>query len=69
MKRFDATKPKYNHLFRAVAILTNFIDRCRMDSPMMLLVTNLSSHNLMIGIETTKQVGECILFICVRVCF
>ena len=24
MKRFDATKPKFHHLFRSVAILTNF---------------------------------------------
>lgn len=31
MKRFDATKPKYNHLFRVAAILTNFIHRRRMD--------------------------------------
>ena len=25
MKQFDATKPKYNHLFWLVAILMNFI--------------------------------------------
>ena len=30
MKRFDATKPKFHHLFRSAAILTNFLHRrCR----------------------------------------
>jgi hypothetical protein len=28
MKRFDSTKQKYNHLFRATTLLTNFLHRC-----------------------------------------
>lgn len=31
MKRFDATRPKYNLLFKVVTILTNFVHRHRMD--------------------------------------
>ena len=31
MKRFDATKPKFHHLFRSAAILTNFLHRRRRD--------------------------------------
>lgn len=31
MCRFDTTKPKYHHLFRACALLTNFLHRRRMD--------------------------------------
>ena len=31
MKRFDATKPKYHHLFCSAAILTNFLHRRRKD--------------------------------------
>lgn len=31
IKQFDAIKSKHNHLFRAMAILTNSIHRCRMD--------------------------------------
>ncbi len=31
MKIFDSTKPKYIHLFKVVAILTNFLHRCYMD--------------------------------------
>jgi hypothetical protein len=28
---FDSTKEKYNHLFKAVALLINFLHRCRQD--------------------------------------
>ena len=31
MKRFDATKPKFHHLFRSAAIFTNFLHRRRKD--------------------------------------
>lgn len=31
MKRFDNTKPKFPHLFRAACIMTNFLHRRRMD--------------------------------------
>lgn len=31
MKQFDATRPKYNLLFKVVTILTNFVHRHRMD--------------------------------------
>ncbi len=31
MKHFDSTKEKYGHLFKAVALLTNFLLKCRQD--------------------------------------
>jgi hypothetical protein len=31
MKRFDSTKPKYAHLFKDVALLTNFLHKRHMD--------------------------------------
>jgi hypothetical protein len=31
MKRFDVTKPKFHHLFRSAAILTNFLHHLRTD--------------------------------------
>jgi len=31
MKIFDSIKQKYNHLFRATTLLTNFLHRCRQD--------------------------------------
>jgi len=31
MKKFDSTKPKYTHLFKATIILTNFLHRDQMD--------------------------------------
>lgn len=30
VKQFDATKPKHSQLFRSVAMLMNFIYRCKM---------------------------------------
>jgi hypothetical protein len=31
MKRFDSTKQKYNHLFKAATLLTNFLNRRHQD--------------------------------------
>jgi hypothetical protein len=31
MKIFNSTKPKYNHLFRAIVIIINFPHRCHLD--------------------------------------
>jgi hypothetical protein len=31
MKIFDSTKPKYNHLLKAVIILINFLHKRRLD--------------------------------------
>jgi hypothetical protein len=31
IKIFDSTKQKYNHLFRATTLLTNFLHRCHQD--------------------------------------
>ncbi len=31
MKRFYSTKPKHNHLFKVVVILTNFLHKRHMD--------------------------------------
>lgn len=31
MEQFDATKPKYTHLFKSCALLTKFLYRRRMD--------------------------------------
>jgi hypothetical protein len=31
MKRFDFTKPKYNTLFKVVALLTNILHKCHME--------------------------------------
>jgi hypothetical protein len=31
MKRFNSTKPKYNHLFKAIVIFINFLHRCHLD--------------------------------------
>jgi hypothetical protein len=31
MKKFDSTKQKYNHLFRATTLLINFLHRRRQD--------------------------------------
>ena len=57
MKQFDATKPKYNQLFKAATIFTNFtyigIGKV---SLMMLWANNLSQHMIMVGREIFDQV-------------
>jgi hypothetical protein len=47
MKKFDSTKPKYEHLFQALAFLTNFLHKKRMDLTYAVvgdLITNLIKH-------------------------
>ena len=47
MKWFDATKPKYVHLFKSCAILTNFLHQRRMDLLQEVIrnrVENLEAH-------------------------
>jgi len=45
MKRFDSTKPKYTILFRVATILTNFLQRCRMDFTFEIIGEQLPNPN------------------------
>jgi hypothetical protein len=48
MKHFDFTKSKYNHLFCAILILTNFLHKCRMDFTYEIIdnqIENLAYYN------------------------
>jgi hypothetical protein len=51
MKSFDSTKPRYSHLFKSRALLTNFLHRRKMELTYGLLVT------IFIILKTTDGLG------------
>ncbi len=55
MKRFDNTKPRYSHLFKFGALLTNFLHKRKMDFTYEVIgdhLLNLENHKW-VGFLTT----------------
>ncbi len=52
MKRFDSTKPKYAHLFKDVALLTNFLHKRHMDLTYKVVGDQIITQLHMLGLGT-----------------